>query len=363
MPKPKSKSKKNGSSRNVKKIIPKQKQDAFTPEKIEEIQEANEDFEEDMSNVFKDFLSSPPSSPAPLQLADLMPSPEMKISSPDNHQVSAPLSFLPESRLHPNITQRRKSIKVIPEEKFISILIIGHGSVIGSEQLFFISKPDCVTKYIVPFGNNAYLSPYADKTGLEALGSEVDFTDITKEDFKNYMNNLSNDVIDIIYDQKTKTIINKEPMNYARLRKVNSAMQLNKLYKFYDDENDFNDPFNTYGVYILHNNMGIAKKTNITDILSPDTSYSEIINALTDKYGLDEKSLIYTIDTTCNPVLYESQKQSARADRTRRAYVREIENVIDGNNRGDPNTKFVPYYIYSLLRGGKKRHYTRKIKK
>jgi len=348
--------------------------DLLTAEQTEKKQEAIEDFEKDMSDLFEDFLNSPPSSPEPLTLDDLRPpSPEMQVSSPVIQQIPAPLTFLPESRLQPNITQRRKSkshkskshrsIRVIPEEKYISILIIGHGSVIGSEELFFRSKPDCVTKYIVPFGNNVYLSPYTDNRGLDVLGNELDFTDATKEEFTEYMNNLSDAVINNIYDQKRKTIINNEPIDYARVKTVNSVMQLNKLYTFYDDDpNDVNDPFNTYGVYILQNNMGIPIKTKIRNLLQPNSSYKEIIRAITKNYDLGEKSLIYTIDTTCNPVLYEGQKQSAQAPRMLRANAREIDSLVDGVIRGNPNTKLILPFLYRL-NGGAKRKYTRKIKK
>jgi hypothetical protein len=368
MSKSNAKSKKTG-RRFVGKPKPELEPDLLSVKQTEEKQEENEDFEKEMSNLFEDFLNSPPSSPAPLQLEDLRPpSPEMQVLSPVIQQVSAPLTFLPESRLHPNITQRRKSksyksIKIMPEEKYISILIIGHGSVIGSEELFFRSKPDCVTKYIVPFGNNAYLSPYTDNRGLDVLGNELDFTDATKEEFKEYMNNLSDTVINNIYDQKTKTTINKEPINYARVKTVNSTLQLNKLYNFYDDDpNDVNDPFNTYGVYILQNNMGIPIKTKIRKKLKPDSSYKEIIRVVTKKYDLDEKSLIYTIDTTCNPVLYQNQKQSVHAPRMLRANAREFDHLIDGINRGDPNAKLITPFIHRIL-GGAKRQYTRKNKK
>lgn len=367
MSKSNAKSKKTG-RRFVEKPKSELKPDLLTAEQTEKKQEAIEDFEKDMSDLFEDFLNSPPSSPAPLQLEDLRPpSPDMQSPSVIQ-QVPAPLTFLPQSRLHPNITQRRKSkkhksIKIMPEEKYISILIIGHGSVIGSEELFFRSKPDCITKYIVPFGNNAYLSPHTDNRGLDVLGNDLDFTDATKEEFKEYMNNLSDAVINNIYDQKTKTTINKEPINYARVKTVNSVMQLNKLYNFYDDDpNEINDPFNTYGVYILQNNMGIPIKTKIRNLLKPNSSYKEIIRAITKNYDLDEKSLIYTIDTTCNPVLYENQKQSTQAPRMLRANAREIDNLIDSIIRGDPNAKLIMPYLYRLL-GGAKRQYTRKIKK
>jgi len=380
MPNARSKSKKTD-----RRIVEKPKPKLLSAEQTEEKQEAIEDFEKDMSDLFENFLNSPPSSPEPLTLDDLRPpSPEMKVSSPEMKQVPStnpflPESrlqanpFLPESRLQPNITQRRKSkshkskshrsIRVIPEEKYISILIIGHGSVIGSEELFFRSKPDCVTKYIVPFGNNVYLSPYTDNRGLDVLGNELDFTGATKEEFTEYMNNLSDAVINNIYDQKRKTIINNEPIDYARVKTVNSVMQLNKLYTFYDDDpNDVNDPFNTYGVYILQNNMGIPIKTKIRNLLQPNSSYKEIIRAITKNYDLGEKSLIYTIDTTCNPVLYEGQKQSAQAPRMLRANAREIDSLVDGVIRGNPNTKLILPFLYRL-NGGAKRKYTRKIKK
>ena len=307
-----------------KKIVSKSESSPFfTSRERQKIQIKNKNLEKEMGEIFEDYLIAPTQT-------------QSSLSIPSEQSLS------------------------IPSEKCISILIIGHGNVIGNEQLIFASTPLFLTKYIVPFGNKAYLSNNIDIRGLHALGDETNFTYTTKEAFKKHMDDFTSGIIDTIYEQKRRTIKHNQPISYERVKTVYSTLQLNKSYDFFDNNEDefYTNPNNTYGVYILQNNMGIPNKTKISDRIDPTTTYKAIINTLIDIYGLDDTSLIYTIDTTCNSVLYDDQKQSKQAHRMLRASARELDNIIDGINNGSINKDNLHIYenpdFFDRILGGKK---------
>jgi len=295
----------------------------FTSRERQKIQIKNKDLEKEMGEIFEDYLITPP-------------------------QTQSSLSISSEKSLS------------ISSQKCISILIIGHGSVIGNKKLVFASRPLCLTKYIVPFGNIAFLSNNIDRNGLNALGDETTFTYTTKEEFKQHMDDFTGGIIDTIYEQKRRTIKHNQPISYERVKTVYSTLQLNKSYDFFDNNEDeyYTKQNNTYGVYILQNNMGIPNKTKILDRIDPTTTYESIINTLMDIYGLDDTSLIYTIDTTCNAVLYDDEKESKQAPRMIRASARELDNIIDGINKGSINKNNLHIYVdtefFDRILGGKK---------
>ena len=231
-----------------------------------------------------------------------------------------------------SIFKKPEPAPVQPINKHISILIIGHGGIFGTYPELFCSGPSgvgptvCVS-YITPFGNSALLSANEDIGGMKLLASQGPKVNDQATFFES-MDTLFSDAYVTQYNQHHTG----EPIDPNRLRTVTSKICLNKTFTFEEPVGHSAKTINdkNFGVYFMHNNIGIAIGTKIdpNDFPSyPHTTFQEIITML--KLGMNDS--LYVIDTTCNPVIPPDNyiKKGISISRANRANARYYQNIID----------------------------------
>jgi hypothetical protein len=187
-------------------------------ENNEELKENNEKFEEEIGiEIVKSLEENP--------LPEVnIPKPNIDVSN-ESHK-SPQTTMGPQTTMSPQTTTNNKN----HFPRLISILIIGHGALALPENPVFFTKPLCSTRYIVPFGNKAKLSELLDSQGYNEYTSKDGRNINSREDYINFMDNISNNIIPNVYRQDYET--KGEPINHARTKTIVSHFQLNKKYKF-----------------------------------------------------------------------------------------------------------------------------------
>jgi hypothetical protein len=354
-------------------------------ENYEEEKEKNEELERKISEDIKKSLNTNPLPEV------IIPEPGSLISGSlsTNVQPSEPQTFGQPSGPQTNVQPSGPETNVQPSgpqtngqpprqnrvPKLVSILIIGHGNLLFEKDPIAYTNPLCLTKYIVPFGNTAFLTRDEDIAGLRGYINTPSQKINNREEFMSFMNTVSDNIIPKIYNQESYTTKMKQPINYARTKTVISNVQLNKKYKFYDifsktltrseiipnhgdlkigdkvftpsNEIQNGDIYSInsdgtykiryyhapliYGVFILHNNIGIPIGSKL-NIQANNCTLDNIINHRQFN-GFEGNDFFYIIDTTCNSFSQGEEIPTMRTVRQKARFYDSFFNAIENDKK------------------------------
>lgn len=237
--------------------------------------------------------------------------------------------------------------KVSKPEGEISILVIGHG-VLAKQNIIFKPGPYCIVHYIGAFGNSVIASSEEDKNAYYGLGLSGFNPEKTVDD--DYETVIS------AYNQHNEA--HEESQNTYRIKTTQSIACIDKKFTFIEhlrlSSQDKAINNHNYGVYIMRNDYGIfpGYKLDITSLPNyPNVLFSEIIDMLVTKIGLNEDSTIRVYDPTCNDL-------TGKTERAKRQIVRDFESIVNYINEVDDDE--IKYgRIKRLIRGGSKKRRNR----
>ena len=203
----------------------------------------------------------------------------------------------------------------IPNDKYVVILIVGHGGLTGTTPKTFKSSATYKIKYLAPFGNSAILNSIQDVNAIKELQT-YRLTD--PDNFIKEMDDLYERINSTIYIQK-QIIRSKHrkstEIDLDRITDLYSNVVLNKRFVLKENismkkgetidqaTNRIIETEKNFGVYIFQNNLGIPIGTKVqanSYMAYPHTTMEEINTMFTMQFNL---KTLYVIDSTCNPVI------------------------------------------------------------